>query len=266
MSIQMIKADYPSYLHCMTLPSGHQLSILSTSSKWEKDKTSKYVVAGVYLSAHKQAGYGLNLCPFATSCHRTCLTETGRMPFHEESRRRRTLAFKAYPDQWIQVLIMEIQVLAFKASLLGKELWIRLNGTSDIAWEHLINMAWLVRDVRGLGGFFDYTRWAIDDRAASSDYRLCYSYDEENRGAFDNAAAYLRSGHAVAIVVSPEDYKAYQYDSRFIDGEKNDFRFLDFGKIVLLRAKRLFKGRSYDSGIVQPIERALALCEVLNGN
>ena len=259
---------YPSYLHAMTLSSGHALSILSTSAKWEKDKESLFVVAGVYLSPHRKAGFKLNLCPFALSCPSTCIDDTGKMSFHSESRVRRTLALYAYPDQWIQSLIMEIRVLAFKCSLLGKQLWIRLNGTSDIRWESILDLAGLVNEIQGLSGFYDYTKYPSENRETSDQYRLCYSYDE-GKHAQERALEYLRSGNAVAVVVSPKDYKAYCNDyylySRFVDGESNDFRFLDGGSIVLLRAKRLFKGRPYNSEIVQPIERALALCEVFNG-
>ena len=263
-SQSLIREGYPSYLHAMTLPSGHALSILSTSVKWEKDKESLFVVAGVYLSPHKKAGFKLNLCPFALSCPNTCIDDTGRMSYHSDSRVRRTLALYAYPDQWIQSLIMEIRVLAFKCSLLGKKLWIRLNGTSDIRWESILDLAGLVNETQGLAGFYDYSKFPFQERETSSIYRLCYSYDE-GKHAQSRALEYLRNDQAVAIVVSPKDYKAYRYDSRFIDGESNDFRFLDGGKIVLLRAKRLFKGRSYDSAIVQPISNALALCEVYNG-
>jgi hypothetical protein len=255
---------YPSYLHAMTLPSGHALSILSTSAKWEKDKESLFVVAGVYLSPHRKAGFKLNLCPFALSCHKTCIDDTGNMSFHSDSRIRRTLALYAYSDQWIQSLIMEIRVLAFKCSLLGKELWIRLNGTSDIRWEKILDLAGLVNEIQGLAGFYDYSKFPFQERETSDQYRLCYSYDEGSH-AQSRALEYLRNDQAVAVVVSFKDYKKYKDDPRFVDGESNDFRFLDGGSIVLLRAKRLFKGRSYDSEIVQPIGKALALCEVYNG-
>ena len=260
----LTRGVYPSYLHAMTLPSGHALSILSTSTKWEKDKESLFVVAGVYLSPHKKGGFKLNLCPFALSCPSTCIDDTGKMSFHSDSRVRRTLALYAYPSEWIASLIMEIRVLAFKCSLLGKELWIRLNGTSDIRWESILDLAGLVNEIQGLSGFYDYSKFPFQERETSESYRLCYSYDE-GKHAQDRALEYLRNDQAVAIVVSFKDYKAYRYDSRFVDGESNDFRFLDGGSIVLLRAKRLFKGRPYNSEIVQPIEKALALCEVLNG-
>jgi hypothetical protein len=260
----LIRGVYPSYLHAMTLPSGHALSILSTSAKWEKDKSSSFVVAGVYLSPHRKAGFKLNLCAMALSCHKTCIDDTGNMSFHSESRVRRTLALYAYPSEWIASLVMEIRVLAFRCLMLGKKLWIYLNGTSDIRWEKILDLAGLVNEIQGLAGFYDYSKFPYSHRQTSDQYRLCYSYDE-GKHAQDRALEYLRNDQAVAIVVSPKDYKKYKDDPRFVDGEKNDFRFLDGGSIVLLRAKRLFKGRPYNSAIVQPIERALALCEVYNG-
>ena len=201
----LIRGVYPSYLHAMTLPSGHALSILSTSAKWEKDKESLFVVAGVYLAPHKKAGFKLNLCPFAISCPSTCIDDTGNMSFHSESRVRRTLALYAYPSEWIQSLVMEIRVLAFKCSLLGKKLWIRLNGTADIRWESILDLAGLVRDIDGLAGFYDYSKFPYYHRQTSDQYRLCYSYDEGSDGQ-SRALEYLRSGNAVAIVVSFKDY------------------------------------------------------------
>ena len=252
---------YNSYIEAMTLPSGHRLPILSTSYKFQLSTDSSYVTAGIYLAPHKMSGLSKSLCPWAKSCYKSCIYETGRMPTHHDSYVRKTHALAIDSSLFIESLVMEIKVLAFQCSLLGKSLWMRLDGTSDLLWDRHVDLERLVNDTEGLEGFYGYTKGPLAIRKPTSFNRFCYSL-QEGDDSMKEARKWLQAGHSVAVVVSAKDYKKYKDDDRFIDGDKNDHRFLDSNKVVLLKAKRLWKGKKYDSGIVTSMDRVF---EVMNG-
>ena len=225
---------YNSYIEAMTLPSGHRLPILSTSYKFQLSTDSSYVTAGIYLAPHKMSGLSKSLCPWTKTCHKSCIYETGRMPTHHDSYVRKTHALAIDSSLFIQSLIMEVKVLAFQCSLLGKSLWMRLDGTSDLLWDRHIDLEKLVNDTQGLEGFYGYTKGPLAIRKPTDYNRFCYSLQEG-----DDSMREARN----------------KVDDRFIDGDKNDHRFLDSNKIVLLKAKRLWKGKKYDSDIVTSMDR-----------
>lgn len=251
------KAQFPTYQSVMTLQSGHRLSILSTSTK--TNKGAEFIIALLFLSPYR-AVQGINNCPFAGVCPATCLDQTGMLPFHVERRTRLTLALYLFPEEFITELLMEIAFLGFKAMQQGKECWIRLNGTSDIKWEELIHMEAFKNDQLGIGGFYDYTKYPFGTRVVPNCYKLTFSIDEKSNSA-EQAVKYLQNGQAAAIVLNAKDYKSAIQDYAFVDGDKDDYRFRDTG-IVVLQAKRLFKGRKYrGKTIIQHLDKAVEVLE-----
>ena len=249
------RAQFPSYESIMTLQSGHRLSILSTSVKTNKGE--EYDIALMYLAPHRTVK-GINNCLFAGICAGTCLDRTGKMPFHAERRTRLTLALYLYPIKFMTELLMELSFAGFKSYQKNKERWIRLNGTSDIRWERLINIEAFVKDTLGIAGFYDYTKYPKSQRRVPAEYRLTYSLDEQDHSQKE-AKKYLKKGYPVAVVLNPSDYKRAKDDFAFTDGDRDDYRFRDSG-IVVLRAKRLFKGMKYKSkSIIQTIDSTLSL-------
>jgi hypothetical protein len=255
-SADWARKQFPTYQSVMTLQSGHRLSILSSSAKTNKGKD--FDIAILYLASHRSVK-GINNCRYAGVCPATCIDKSGKMPFHEERRTRLTLALYLFPEEFITELLMELSFAAFKAKQQGKKCWVRLNGTSDIRWEHLIDIASFVADNDGIGGFYDYTKYPKALRSdVPSCYKLTYSFDEQEHAPTE-AKKYMDAGSPVAIVLDRKDYKKAKEHFAFTDGDADDYRFRDTG-IVVLKAKSLFKGAKYRGRtIIQSIDAALQL-------
>ena len=126
---------------------------------------------------------------------------------------------------------------------------IRLNGTSDIRWEHMpairngyafSNIMSAFSDVQ----FYDYTKM-INRHNLLKNYHLTFSLAEDNDY---HARAMLVKGMNVAAVFKtlPKVFMAH----KVIDGDVSDLRFLDRGGVVVgLAAKG--KARYDTSGFVR---------------
>lgn len=107
--------------------------ILSTNPKTEKSKIQTYILhlAPADLS-------GINVCPGAGNCKRICLHFAGNpvyMQNKQSARIRRTLAYASDPKRFARLIVCAILDKINKNP--GEPIAIRLNGTSDIAWENV---------------------------------------------------------------------------------------------------------------------------------
>jgi hypothetical protein len=107
--------------------------LLSTNPKTEKSKVQTYIL---HLAPANISG--VNVCAGAGNCKRICLHFAGNpvyMTNKQSARIRRTLAYAADPQRFALLLLCAILEKVNKNT--GETIAIRLNGTSDIAWENI---------------------------------------------------------------------------------------------------------------------------------
>jgi hypothetical protein len=108
-------------------------SLLSTNPKTEKSHVQTYIL---HLSPADTSG--VNVCAGAGNCKKICLHFAGNpvyMTNKQAARIRRTLAFSADKQRFARLLVCAILDKVNKNS--GAPIALRLNGTSDIAWENV---------------------------------------------------------------------------------------------------------------------------------
>jgi hypothetical protein len=169
------------------------------------------------------------ICPYATEyCKALCLVNSGRaeiFPAVMNARTRKTLAFLSDKQAFIAQLHKDIQALRKRAVKRGMRAAVRLNGTSDILWERLIDFS-AYPDVQ----FYDYTKVPLGFRKRSKNYHLTFSFSGNNFEACEQA---LAQGVNVAMVFEKHIPKTY-HGRKVIDGTQHDVRFLDKGKGLII--------------------------------
>ena len=178
------------------------------------------------------------LCPMAekAGCREACLVSAGRGSFNnvKAGRLRKTNLFYSDPVAFVDTLAKEITLAKKRAHKRGETLVIRLNGTSDIPWEHKhgsngLSLMDTFPDVQ----FYDYTK--LPTRKVPANYHLTVSYSGTNA---KYAIKALSARHNVAVVFRSRDLPKTFGGRPVIDGDKSDLRFLDdYGVVVGLYAK-----------------------------
>jgi len=178
------------------------------------------------------------LCPMAekAGCREACLVSAGRGSFNnvKAGRLRKTNLFYSDPVAFVDTLAKEITLAKKRAHKRGETLVIRLNGTSDIPWEHKqgsngLSLMDTFPDVQ----FYDYTK--LPTRKVPANYHLTVSYSGTNAKYATKA---LSARHNVAVVFRSRDLPKTFGGRPVIDGDKSDLRFLDeYGVVVGLYAK-----------------------------
>jgi hypothetical protein len=106
--------------------------ILSVNPKTEKSEIQTYIL---HLAPADISG--VNVCAGAGNCKRICLHFAGNpvyMTNKQAARIRRTLAYAADPKRFALILVCAI---LDKLNKNDGDIAVRLNGTSDIAWENV---------------------------------------------------------------------------------------------------------------------------------
>lgn len=234
---------------------GNRRTILSGSVKWAKTEGLQNVgVTGLYLApaTHVQ---GLNTCKNAGLCKHGCIAFTGLLGLHHQKTiQNRTLALYHYTERYLVDMLRELSLQAFKASIDGKSLYCRLNGTSDLPFYKVLDMDAIVHDFNGLAGFYDYTKYPVVRNPWKS-YHLTFSYSETTKKIHS-------SFNRVAIVVTKQDKKRLlsEHPSIFGDGDLHDIRPLDTERLILLQGKRATtSGKSVHDDFLQSYETCVSL-------
>lgn len=211
------------------------------------NKIKDYYGCVMHLSPWKISGYG-NVCPQASPiCSKVCLNLSGRGVYSsvQKARTNRTKFFFEYRDEFFDLLKSEIKSFVKKCDKLGKKPCIRLNCLSDLPFETLCPELFI--DFRQCT-FWDYTK--IYSRALKfaegklpPNYDLTFSRSEINE---QKCLDLLRRGINIAVVYNGKMPKKW-HNYRCIDGDENDFRFLDAKpRVIMLKAKG--KARKYMNG------------------
>ena len=244
------------------------IKLLST----ENAKTSKGEKLGIttyisYLAPHTQNSKGVNLCPHASKgCAKACLFQSGSARFDavQEGKLNKTEFFladrKAYMDKLYKELKRAERLHSaiegdkqYKKNgvdvLRYKKFAVRLNGTSDIAFEKLKvkdnkNIMELFPNIQ----FYDYTKnpnrmYKYLNKELPSNYHLTFSRSEDND---KECMDILSKGGNVAIVFGvrdvndfPSEYKGY----KVINGDETDLRFLDDDNVIVGLKYKLVTGK-----------------------
>lgn len=221
-------------------------------------KTSKgialNVLTGILYLAPSNESKVINTCPKASKgCRLSCLFTAGRGAFNsvKTARINKTLRFVNDQAGFLIDLIADIKALVKKATKLGMTPAVRLNGTSDIAWETILIGGKCIMDLFPNVTFYDYTKRIerVRDYAAGKmprNYSLTFSKSENNDVEVAEA---VRLGVNVAVVFSKPLFPATYLGVPVINGDDTDVRFLDSkGVVVGLKAKG--KAKRDTSGFV----------------
>lgn len=209
----------------------------------------------LYLSPGSISGF--NVCPFASEgCLLSCLYSSGMGAFSnvQSARIAKTKLFLSDRKAFVEMLKKDIQTHIRKSKKEGMNPAVRLNGTSDIAWENEkgIDGKNLMESFPNVA-FYDYCKSPL--RALKYqlgklpvNYHLTFSRSESNQTQVESLIGKVN----VAMVFSTKKGKdlPLEYMGRkVVDGDESDARFLDAqGVIVGLRSKG--SGKKDTSGFV----------------
>lgn len=218
----------------------------------ENAKTSKGEQAG-YMTGIIYMLPDTRTCPFANKagCLQSCLVTAGLAGIYKsinETRQARKELFYNNRKAFFQQLEQEIDAFIKKANKAGMTPIIRLNGTSDIAYERYI-----VRDNKNIFQlfptiqFYDYTKNIKRINLGIPNYDVTFSYSgtDEYKPYVTEA---LNKQARMAIVFRGELPKTYM-NKIVIDGDKNDLRFLE-PKNVIIGLKAKGKAKTDDSKFI----------------
>lgn len=214
------------------------LAIGNNAKTIKSDKGGEYLTAILYLRPDD------DLCPMSRTarCQAPCLNTAGRGAFSnvQQARAAKTEAFKRDPVAFVDAIAADIRIALRKADRQAVRLAVRLNGTSDIAWENLRGSAGqtLFEQFPGVQ-FYDYTK--LPGRKVPPNYHLTVSYSGANPAYARKALGALDHGRNVAVVFDTArgaPLPLFWGNARVIDGDLTDLRFTDPANVVVgLRAK-----------------------------
>lgn len=239
-----------------------RMPLLTTNNyKTQKGEGLGYMTYIMYMSPYTANSKGINVCPFASrGCAAACLVGSGFGGMYsavKQGRINRTEYYLSARQEFLLQLDKEIGKALVKNA--GKAIvTIRLNGTSDIAFEKMT-----VRDGKNLfelypdTQFYDYTKnYKRFDNVLPTNYHLTFSRSEIND---KQAVGLLERGFNVAMVfenVLPESYLGY----KVINGDETDLRFKDGKNVIVgLKYKKLTgKGANNKEGAASGFVISLA--------
>ena len=208
--------------------------------------TNVGILTGIlYLAPFNVSGF--QVCPKASKeCAAACLYSAGRgaMSNVQKARVNKTIRFFKDRDAFMSDIVHSIAKVERKANKLNMTPAIRLNGTSDIAFEKIAvkrdgKIYHNVMEAYPNVQFYDYTKVLGRKRAlVTPNYHLTFSLSEDNDA---DAIKAMQQGYNVAVVMNivkknpkPASWGGFPV----IDGDVNDARFLDpKGHIVGLSKK-----------------------------
>jgi hypothetical protein len=244
------KASVLRHLKAKGLQVNAGLSKPESNPKVMKNMLKGVLSSPLHLSPAKLSGY--EVCPQRSAgCTLACLHTAGNPMYKAGKFAARLAKTKAYFEErkaFVALIAFEIEALQIKALRMGMQCAVRLNATSDIAWERVpVNVNGTdhknLMDAFPDCEFYDYSKvvkrafaWAKGGKAWPSNYHITFSKDEDND---DAVKLVLAAGGNVAAVFDkvPNEWNGVQV----IDGDSHDFRPFDArspnGCIVGLKAK-----------------------------
>ena len=216
------------------MPKYNLLSQGSTKIEKSNKLSDEWFSRIIYLAPDDLADGKRTLCPFAkkAGCSEACLNTAGHGKFSnvQQARIRKSLLFLNDQQEFMRQLVEDANKFLKECDRLGKKPALRLNGTSDIQWEHIKvdgheNIFAMFPQIQ----FYDYTKIPTRKVEHIPNYHLTWSYSE----ADSKYSALIKNvSNNIAVVFRealPEVFKGF----KVIDGDKHDMRFLDETQIVV---------------------------------
>lgn len=214
-----------------------------SNAKLSKNQTigANYRASILYLAPADLAIRGVSVCPASTpGCRKACLFSAGRgaMSSVAKARIHKTILFLRERQRFLDALQADLLRLVKRQERTGVKQAVRLNGTSDIAWESVpMERAgkWYLGVPQAFPElqFYDYTK--LPARAAKIgtgdfplNYALTFSYSGKNHAM---AQALAKAGVNVATVF--DSLPSSFLGRPVIDGTAHDMRFLDPKGVVV---------------------------------
>lgn len=230
-------------------------NVLSIASDAKTIKGSKlgFLTGILYLAPSDISGH--QVCPMAklAQCEAACLYTAGRGAFNSIQRARiaKTKRFFEDRDSFMNDLEYSIKGLIRKAEKLGLTPLVRLNGTSDIAWENIPfkgfnNIFEAFPNVQ----FYDYTKIPTRKNIPAN-YDLTFSYSGVSsfKKAIVKAHANEKLARIAVVFDKQENFPDTFLGRTVLIGDNSDVRHLDSkNSIVALYAKG--KAKKDTSGFV----------------
>jgi len=250
------------------------MKLLSTGNpKVLKGLAQGYNTYILHLAPATLSGY--NTCPKAThGCAAACLNTAGRGGMFkrgettntiQQARIRKTRLFYSDREQFMSMLVADIELAIKQSAKLDLIPVFRLNGTSDLSWEKYsvtrrgvvyTNIFAAFAEVQ----FYDYTKVLGRKVSGITNYHLTFSAADGNDADVMRA---WQSGMNIAVVFGLKKTMAmpkqhiftapgYSAVAPIFNGDDSDLRFLDpRGVVVGLYAKG--KAKADTSGFVKHI-------------
>ena len=232
------------------------------SAKAIKARGYGYLNAIHYMAPADMAGVG-NLCPKATaSCRALCLgwysgqasmvTNDADLNSVRASRIEKARRFMTDRAAYMRDVVRAIELAQKKARRMRKRLCVRMNGSTDIAWEGIA----CERDGKTFRNlmeafprvqFVDYTKIARRfERDLPSNYHLTLSRTERNDADVVRIVASGTGNAAVVFESVPSTWQGLPV----IDGDAHDLRHLDPHGVIVGLSPKGAKAKRDTSGFV----------------
>lgn len=228
---------------------------VGADAKTVKSLKLNHLIGILYLAPSRVSGY--EVCPAATKgCRAACLFTAGQGRFSnvKVGRIRKTLQFMERQAEFMSVLVADIRKLVADAETADLTPAVRLNGTSDIAWETIPvtvdgvdypNIMAVFPNVQ----FYDYTKRFERLGNTPDNYHLTFSRAETAKSHLQAMNA-LRAGFSITVVFRdklPETWAGFEV----LDGDESDSRFIqDIGKPVVFGLKAKGQASKDTTGFV----------------
>jgi hypothetical protein len=231
------------------------------NAKTVKGESLGYLTGILYLApADESVPFGgKNTCPYASSgCRAACLYTAGRGRFDKikEARIKKTVYFFKQRENFMQDLRLSIAKIIRFAKKRGMLPAVRLNGTSDIAWED----TGIMQEFPTVQ-FYDYSKDAGRcKKELPKNYHLTFSRCENNDAPVQDVVKNSQTN--VAVVFSNANLPASFLGRKVVNADNHDLRFLD-GENVICGLKAKGSAKKDKSGFVLPspaVNEVLSTC------
>jgi hypothetical protein len=215
-----------------------QLLSIGTNAKTVKGDKLGFLTGVMYLAPADLSGYQMCAMALTAQCKDPCLNSAGRGAFTKTQvfRIQKTREFVEQRQEFMETLVWSIHALIRQAARKGLIPLVRLNGTSDIKWEHIYfnHMGKLVTifEVFPDLQFYDYTKMS-GRQVLPANYDLTFSYS--GVAAYQKYVKLARyNGMRIAVVFRSAD----QIPSDFmgmecIGGDDSDVRHIEPKNVVV---------------------------------
>ena len=212
-----------------------KLLAIGKDAKTIKGQKYGYLTGVLYLAPHKVSGH--LVCPSASpGCIEACLFTAGRggMQTAIHGRIRKTRLLFEEKETFLLQLHRDIAALVRKAKREGLIPLVRLNGTSDLAWEKMKIKGRSLMELFPEVQFYDYTKIrARADKFARgkmpANYSLVFSLTESND---EDARKVLAAGAPIAAVFGGDLPDTF-LGAPVINGDEHDARVENMEAVVV---------------------------------